>query len=102
MIAARFIHHAQTRWEDWFGRFSPQFLPLATPRTARLIVVTLLRVHDLKIGGAVLYYESLCRRKRVAQLYVTTTAGCSRIRSGARWPCQRFWPGTHKISALPL
>src|SRR5208282_811275 len=68
MIAARFIHHAQTRWEDWFGRFSPQFLPLATPRSAGLIVATLLRVHDLKIGGAVLYYESLCRRKRVAQL----------------------------------
>jgi hypothetical protein len=64
MIAARFIHHAQTRWEDWFGRFSPQFLPLATPRTARLIVVTLLRVHDLKIGDTLEYYASLLPKKK--------------------------------------
>jgi hypothetical protein len=64
MIAARFIHHAQTRWEDWFGRFSPQFMPLATPRSAGLIVATLLRVHDLKIGGTHVYYESLLPKKK--------------------------------------
>ena len=64
MIAARFIHHAQTRWEDWFGRFSPQFLPLAALCTATLIVVTLLRVHDLKIGDTLVYYESLLPKKK--------------------------------------
>jgi len=64
MIAARFIHHAQTRWEDWFGLFSPQFLPLATPRSAGLIVVTLLRVHDLKIGGTLEYYAFLLPKKK--------------------------------------
>ncbi|MGO9236337.1 MAG: hypothetical protein ACLP4V_20535 [Methylocella sp.] len=64
MIAARFIHHAQTRWEDWFRRFSPQFLPLAAPRTARLIVVTLLRIHDLKIGDTLEYYASLLPEKK--------------------------------------
>ena len=33
---------------------------------------------------------------------IRSAALCRQVRSRASCPCQRFWPGTHKMSASPF